>query len=123
MVEKHDIRPLWIGYDRALANYWSQEMKSYGFDMIPVAQGPYTWTYSMKSMGAAFTDHKVIYNNNPVMRWCMCNTAAKSLNKDGIETIQPVKIQQNRRIDAMVATLNAWVVYDKHYEEYISYLR
>lgn len=123
MVEKHDIRPLWVGYDRAMANYWSQEMKSYGFDMIPVAQGPYTWTYSMKAMGAAFSDHKVIYNNNPVLRWCLCNTAAKALNKDGIETVQPVKIQQNRRIDAMVATLNAWVVYDKNYEEYISYLR
>ena len=77
----------------------------------------------MKSMGAAFSDHKVIYNNNPVLRWCLCNTAAKALNKDGIETIQPVKIQPNRRIDEMVATLNAWVVYDKNYEEYMSYIR
>lgn len=57
------------------------------------------------------------------MRWCLSNTAAKALNKDGIESIQPVKIQQNRRIDLMVAALNAWVVYDKKFEEYINYLR
>lgn len=123
MVEKHDIRPLWVGYDRAMANYWSQEMQSYGFDMIPVAQGPYTWTYSFKSMGAAFMEHRVVYDNNPVVRWCLCNTAAKALNKDGIESVQPVKIQQNRRIDLTVAILNAWVVYDKHYDEFIPYLR
>ena len=105
-----------------MANYWQAEMVSCGFDMVPVAQGPYTWTYSFKAMGAAFTEHNVIYNNNPVMRWCLSNTASKSLNKDGIETVQPVKIQTNRRIDATVSALNAWVVYDKHFEEYMSYI-
>ena len=123
MVEKYDIRPLYIGYDRAMANYWRAEMDSYGFDMVPVAQGPYTWSYSFKNMGAAFTEHKVNYNNNPVLRWCLSNTGAKALNKDGIETIQPVKLQQNRRIDGCISLLNAWVVYDKHYDDYISYLR
>jgi phage terminase large subunit-like protein len=105
-----------------MANYWQAEMVGYGFDMVPVAQGPYTWTYSFKAMGAAFTEHNVVYNNNPVMRWCLSNTAAKSLNKEGIETVQPVKIQTNRRIDATVSSLNAWVIYDKHFEEYMNYI-
>lgn len=98
-------------------------MESVGFDLIPVAQGPYTWSGSMKSMGAHFQEHRVIYQNNPVLRWCLANTAAKALNKDGIETIQPIKMHQNRRIDGMVSLLNAWVVYDKNYEDYISYVR
>ena len=123
MVEKHDIRPLWVHYDRALANYFAAEMISYGFDMIPTAQGPFTFSYPMKEMGAAFSDHKVIYQNNPILRWCLANTAYKSTNKDGIETIQPVKIQQNRRIDGMVSLLNAWVGYVKHYDEYMPYVR
>ena len=122
-VEKYDIRPLWICYDRALSGYWVPEMEAYGFDMEKTAQGPYTWSQPMKEMGAAFTDHLVNYNNNPILRWCLSNTAQKSLNKDGIETIQPVKIQVNRRIDGMVSLLNAWVGYVKHFDEYIPYLR
>ena len=123
MVQDYDIRPLWIHYDRALANYFAAEMKEYGFDMIPTPQGSYTWSYPMKEMGAAFADHKIVYNNNPILRWCLANTGVKSLNKDGIESIMPVKIQQNRRIDGMVSLLNAWVGYVKHYDEYIPYLR
>lgn len=124
MVQEYDIRPLYIGYDRALANYWKSEMENYGFDMsTPVPQGPYTWSSPMKSMGAHFRDHKVVYNNNPVLRWCLANTAAKALNKDGIETIQPVKMHQNKRIDGMVSLLNAWVVYEKYYDDFMPYVR
>ena len=123
MVEQYDIRPLWISYDRALAGYWVPEMESFGFDMEKCAQGPFTWSQPMKEMGAAFSEHKVNYNNNPLLRWCLANTGVKSLNKDGIETIQPVKLQQNRRIDGMVSLLNAWVAYVKHYDEYMPYLR
>ena len=123
MVEKYDIRPLWICYDRALSGYWVPEMEAYGFEMEKTAQGPFTWSQPMKEMGAAFHDHKVIYNNNPVLRWCLANTAQKALNKDGIETIQPVKMHQDRRIDGMVSLLNAWVGYVKHYDDYMPYVR
>jgi phage terminase large subunit-like protein len=123
MVEKYDIRPLWICYDRALSGYWVPEMEDYGFEMEKTAQGPFTWSQPMKEMGAAFHEHKVNYNNNPILRWCLANTASKALNKDGIETIQPVKIQANRRIDGMVSLLNAWVGYVKHYEEFMPYVR
>lgn len=123
MVEKHDIRPLWVCYDRALSGYWVPEMESHGFDMEKVAQGPFTWSQPMKEMGAAFTDHTVVYQNNPILRWCLANTAAKALNKDGIETIQPVKIQQGRRIDGMVSLLNAWVGYSRHFNDYMPYVR
>ena len=123
MVNKHDIRPLWICYDRALTGYWVPEMEGYGFEMEKTAQGPFTWSQPMKLMGAAFEEHRVIYDDNPMLRWCLLNTAKKSTNADGIETIQPVKIQQNRRIDGMVSLLNAWVGYTKHYDEYTAYVR
>jgi len=123
MVTKYDIRPLWVCYDRALSGYWVPEMEAYGFEMEKTAQGPFTWSQPMKLMGAAFSEHRVVYNNNPMLRWCLLNTAKKSTNADGIETIQPVKIQQNRRIDGMVSLLNAWVGYTKHYDEYLAYLR
>lgn len=123
MVQSYDIRPLWICYDRALSGYWVPEMIDYGFDMEKTAQGPFTWSQPMKEMGAAFQEHKVVYQNNPILRWCLANTAAKALNKEGIETIQPVKMHQNRRIDGMVSLLNAWVGYVKHYDEFMPYVR
>ena len=123
MVEKYDIRPLWICYDRALSGYWVPEMEEYGFEMEKTAQGPFTWSQPMKELGCALQEHKVIYNNNPLLRWCLANTGVKALNKDGIETIQPVKLQQDRRIDGMVSLLNAWVGYVKHLDEYLPYVR
>ena len=123
MVEKYDIRPLWICYDRALSGYWVPEMEEYGFEMEKTAQGPFTWSQPMKELGCSLTEHKINYNNNPILRWCLANTGVKALNKDGIETIQPVKLQQDRRIDGMVSLLNAWVGYVKHMDEYLPYVR
>ena len=123
LVEQHDIRPLWVCYDRALAGYWAPQMEEYGFDMEKIAQGPTTWSYSMKQLGALLEEHKVIYQNNPIMRWCLLNTAVKSTNRDGINTIQPVKSGATRRIDGMVALLNGMVGINNHYEEYTNYIR
>ena len=73
-------------------------------------------------MQAAFSEHRVVYNNNPILRWCLLNTAKKSTKSDSIEMIQPVKIQANRRIDGCVSLLNAWVGYVKHYDDFIRYI-
>lgn len=105
-----------VGYDRALAGYWVDEMKSNSFDMEPVAQGPFTWSQPMREMGAALDDKTVNYNNNPMLAWCLSNTAQK---KSGLNNIQPVKITEKRRIDGMVSLLNAWVLYVKYYEDYM----
>ena len=123
MVNEYDIRPLWICYDRALAGYWQEEMLNYGFEMEKIPQGAFTWSQPMKELGCALQDHKINYNNNPILRWCLANTGVKSLNKDGIESIQPVKIQKDRRIDGMVSLLNAYVGFVRHREEYLPYVR
>ncbi|MCL2695433.1 MAG: terminase large subunit [Clostridiales bacterium] len=125
----HGIIPLYIGFDRALAGYWLDDMDAHGFTwmgkdhtanvMERVAQGPYTWSQPMKEMGAAFAKHMVNYNNNPITKWCLSNTQAKAKNEDGIESIQPVKLSSGMRIDGMVSLLNAWVIYTRHFEEYM----
>ena len=123
VVFKQRGRPLWISYDRALSGYWVPEMQEYGFEMEKCAQGPYTWSQPMREMQAAFSEHRVLYNNNPILRWCLLNTAKKSTKSDSIEMIQPVKLQANRRIDGCVSLLNAWVAFVKHYDDYMQYLR
>jgi len=123
MVKEYDIRPLWVCYDRALSGYWVPEMESCGFDMVKIAQGPFTWSQPMKELGAAFAEHRVVYQNNPMLRWCLSNVSKKSQNSKGIETIQPVKISENRRIDGFVSLLNAYVGLLKFSEEYLPYVR
>ena len=104
------------GYDRALAGYWVDEMTANGFQMEKVIQGTYTFSQPMREMGAAFEDKIVNYNNNPILKWCLSNTAKK---ETGISNIMPEKISAKRRIDGMVSLLNAWVVYVRDYEDYM----
>ncbi|MCQ2087988.1 MAG: terminase large subunit [Bacilli bacterium] len=123
MVKLFNIRPLWIGYDAALSGYWREDMEYYGFDMEKIRQGPFTWTYPMKEMEGVFEEHRFVYQNNPVLRWCLSNTGKKSANKDGIESIQPVKVNTNRRIDGMVSLLNAYTCFKNHEEEYMKFIK
>ena len=123
MVREFNIRPLWIGYDAALSGYWREEMEGIGFEMEKIRQGPYTWTYPMKMLGGMFEERRVIYQNNPMLRWCLINTGVKTTNKDGINSIQPVKSSSNRRIDGAVSLLNAFTCYQNHEEDYMRYVR
>jgi len=123
MQDKHKINPLWVAYDRALAGYWQEEMTSNGYEMEKIAQGPFTWSYPMKRLGGLFEEHKIISNNNPMLRWCVLNTGLKTTNKDGVNSIQPVKTGATKRIDGLVSLLNAFVSYCNHEDEYTRFLR
>lgn len=123
MVRTYNIRPLWIGYDAALSGYWREEMDSYGFEMEKLRQGPFTWTYPMKRLHGLFEEHRIIYQRNPMLRWCLLNTGVKALNRDGIESQQPVKASSTKRIDGMVSLLNAFTSYNNHEEEFLRYVR
>ena len=111
---------IWVcGYDRAMANYWVQEMeKEFGNVMEAVPQGAKTWTIPMKEMGAVLAAHKINYNNNPIFKWCLSNTAVKT--QGTLDSIEPVKIQRKRRIDGMVSALNAYVIYVKYKNDYLN---
>lgn len=119
MREEYRIDPVKIGYDRALAGYWVDEMKNNRFVMEQVAQGPFTFSQPMREMGAALGAHKVNYNNNPILKWCLSNTAVK---KSGLNNIEPKKITDKRRIDGAVSLLNAWVVYVRDFENYMYFV-
>lgn len=123
MVNERDIRPLWISYDAALSGFWVPQMEDKGFEMEKIRQGPFTFSYPMKRLGGLLEDHLVVYQDNPILRWCLHNTGSKSTNEKGVNTIQPVKLTARRRIDGMVSLLNAMCGYNKHEEEYQKYLR
>ena len=119
MRDEYQIDIWCCGYDRALANYWVQEMEmEFGKVMEAVPQGAKTWTIPMKEMGAVLSEHKINYNDNPIFKWCLSNTAVKT--EGALDSIMPVKIQRKRRIDGMVSALNAYVIYVKYKNDYLN---
>lgn len=112
---------LWrLGYDRAMAGYWAEQMSGeFGESaMEKVAQGPFTWSGPMKELGSMLSDKVINYNNSPILKWCLSNTGIKVTGS--LDTIQPVKIQQKRRIDGLVSLLNAYVIYCKYRDDYLN---
>ena len=40
-------------------------------------------------------EKKVNYNNNPILKWCLCNT---SIKRDDNDNIRPVKQKKKRKL-------------------------
>lgn len=119
-VEKHGLRPLWVGYDSWNAQYWKEEMEAYGFDMEEVRQGAKTMSQPMKQLKAELIDKKINYNNNPILKWCLSNMSVKS---DENENIRPVKESQRARIDGAVSLIDAYVIYYNRQVEYTNFVK
>ena len=115
-----DIFIPWVGYDSWSATYWVEDMKNtFGPEsMEAVIQGKKTLSSPMKSLGADLSAKKIIYNNNPILKCCLANT---SVDIDRNDNIQPIKgANQRRRIDGLAGLLNAYVVRERHFDEYMS---
>lgn len=118
-VEQNDLRPLWIGYDSWNAQFWCDEMKSYGFDMVEVRQGYKTESAPLKQMKADLMDKKINYNNNPITKWNLSNAAIKT---DDNENIMLSKEKARQRIDGVASLMDAYVIYVNKQQEYLNYI-
>ncbi len=115
-----DIYLPWIGYDSWSSTMWADEMRGiFGKEsMIPIIQGKKTLSAPMKSLGADLEAKILNYNNNPIDKWCLSNTA---IEMDKNLNIQPCKTKnQRQRIDGTAALLDAYVVLQDRYNDYLS---
>lgn len=115
----YDIYLMNVGYDAWSSIYWVEEMKNaFGDIMVPVHQGKKTLSAPMKNLGADLEKKLIVYNNNPVDKWCLMNTA---IDIDKNDNIQPIKTSnQRRRIDGTAALLDAYVVLEEKMNDYMS---
>ena len=117
--EEEDIWIKYIGYDPwhiddSLLRDFKNEFGEH--TMIPVRQGTATLSAPMKDLKADLKAGMIIYNNNPIDKWCLANTAVKV---DINDNIQPVKTDDSRkRIDGTLALLDAYVVLRDKMDEY-----
>ena len=116
MVRTYGIRPLWIGYDPWNSQYWVKEMEDAGFTMEKIRQGIYTLSEPMKQLEGDLKNKLVIYDNNPILKWCLSNTQAK-VDVNG--NIQPSKLNSKlKRIDGCVALIITYAVLSRYKNEY-----
>ena len=115
MEKEFGIYTIFYGYDRALTDYWQADMEQNGLTGgFAVAQGAYTLSTPMKDIGADISAKRYNYNNNPVTRWCFCNTAVV---KDSNDNWRPDKKKSRQRIDGTLATLNAKAIQLKKWDD------
>ena len=116
--DKYNIYTVWVGYDQWGANQWAEEMKQNGYILEPVIQGAKTMSTPMKILASDLADKKVNYNNNPILKWCLTNT---QIEVDKNDNIRPVKGKNSKqRIDGAVSLIDSYVVYQRHFEDYLN---
>ena len=118
MHEEMEISALWVGYDTWGSTYWIEEMKEVGFEMEQVIQGAKTMSSPMKQLEADLKEKKVNYDNNPMTKWCLLNTAIKIDENDNIRPVKGKKQQQ--RIDGTVSLIDAYVILYRKLNDYLS---
>ena len=116
--DKHNIYTLWVGYDPWGANLWVEDMKKNSFTMEEVRQGAKTMSNPMKQLACELSSKNINYNNNPILKWCLTNTQVEI---DKNENIRPIKGKNpKQRIDGAVSLIDAFVVLQNHYEDYLT---
>jgi len=115
-VREFDLSPAWVYYDSYSARYFVEEMQMQGFTMVRCIQGAKTLSLPMQMLGQDLKAHRVIYNNNPILKWSLTNTGIQT-DRNG--NIVPVKNQSPRqRIDGTAALLDCYVGLYEHYNEF-----
>ena len=117
MVKEKGITPAWIYYDAWSSVYWREEMTANGFNMVKCIQGAKTLSLPMQHLQADLEAKKVIYNNSPILKWCLSNTCVE---EDRNGNIMPKKSSNpRRRIDGTASLLDSYVGLYEHYNEFV----
>jgi phage terminase large subunit-like protein len=113
LVEKYDILPLQVGYDRYNSQYLVQDMTAYGFHMDDVYQGT-NLTPVLREMEGDIKEGRVHIGDNDLLKIHFLNSAIK-LDTDN-NKIRLVKLSPTAHIDGMAALSDAFCVRQKWHE-------
>ena len=120
LVEKYEILPLMVGYDRYSAQYLIQDLEQYGFRTDSVYQGENLYGVLMEMQGL-LEDHKVHIGDNDLLKVHLLNSAIKMSTERGRGKL--VKLSPNDHIDGTAALADCFTVRQKWYGEIGEQLR
>jgi phage terminase large subunit-like protein len=122
LFKEYGIRFFKTGYDKWSAIYWVKEMEEYGFDCQRVAQEFGSMSEPMNLVEKDLKSDLIIYNDNPIDKWCLENTA---LNMNSKMEIMPVKVQgkDDKKIDGAVTMIIAYRIYIDNRTEFLELVK
>ena len=114
MVEKLEILPLMVGYDRYSAQYLIKELQTYGFRCDDVFQGENLYGVIQETQGL-LEDKKIHIGDNDLLKAHLLNSAIKMSTERGRGKL--IKLSPALHIDGTAALLDAMTVRQKWYAE------
>lgn len=110
MVREYEILPLKVGYDRYNADYLTQDLKAFGFQVDDVYQGENLYPV-MQELEGLIEDGKVHIGDNDLLKMHLLDSAIKMNTERGRGRL--VKVNHARHIDGTAALLDAMTVRQK----------
>lgn len=120
LVEKYEIYPLQVGYDRYSAQYLIQDMENYGFHCDSVFQGENLYGVIQETQGL-LEDGKIHIGDNDLLKMHLLNSAIKMSTERGRGKL--VKLHPSLHIDGCAALLDSMTVRQKYYADIGSQLK
>lgn len=114
LVEKYQIYPLMIGYDRYSAQYLIQDLKAYGNQCDDVFQGENLWPV-IQEMEGLLKDGRINIGDNDLLKAHLLNCALKMNNQRGRGKIE--KINATLHIDGAAALIDSLTVRQKWWSQ------
>ena len=114
MIEKYQIYPLWVGYDRYSASYLTQEMEQYGFHMDSVYQGE-NLTGVINDTEGIIRDGKMCIGDNDLLKVHLLDAAMKRNTESNRRKL--VKMRAAAHVDGVAALLDAMCMRAAHHSE------
>lgn len=116
------IRVWKVGYDQRFSKDWIKRMEYYGWmrsggdesDLVMINQNAQTLTNAIKLTESDLKHKLVMYNDNPVDKWCLGNAGIKV---DGNGCLI-VKMETRKRIDGAVCLAIAYEMYRRYRTDY-----
>lgn len=120
MVERYELLPLKVGYDRYSAQYLVQDLNTYGFQTDDVYQGDNLWPV-LQEMEGLIKDGKVRIGDNALLKIHLLDAAIKMSAERGRGRL--IKLSPTAHIDGAAALADAFTMRAKWHDQIGEQLR
>ena len=119
LYKDYAIRTFITGYDDRFSNDFKNRMDEWGFPYEMILQNRYVMSDPMKSVEADLKSQLINYNDNPIDKWCLGNTALK-IDNQGYMMAEKIKNQPNRKIDGAITLVILYATLKRYRTEFMN---
>ena len=114
LIEKYEIYPLKVGYDRYSAQYLIKDLERYGCQCDDVFQGDNLWSI-IQFVGSEIKSGHIRIGDNDLLKIHFLNSAIKMNTDRGRGRL--IKIHPTAHVDGMASVLDGFTMTSKYFDE------